>query len=170
MERSRNLSGVPQAQHDLWHQFELVEDLMPHRHHTRSARILETKISVTDALLEKSHNFTPDLDDTRISPPGHPQGKIMKTPQGTSLLVGIIIVVEEAEDPVVKLDDLPPLPMSPVVPKAHPNIVGHIDPERAQDVRTKRCAATVHADHENDRPALHRARNCGYPAAPRWPD
>jgi hypothetical protein len=47
-----------------------------------------------------------------------------------------IVTVEATENAVVKLDDLPPFPMVRYVADAGPDVVGHIDPERAENMRT----------------------------------
>src|ERR1700738_4237948 len=105
IKRSGDLRGIAQAQHDFRRQLELVEDLMPYRHQPYRARILEAEIAGTHALFEKSDNLTLDPSYARIRPPHHRQREIVKSSQ--------IVTVEEAENAIVKLDDLPPLPMTP---------------------------------------------------------
>src|SRR5207244_3823325 len=132
IERSGDLRGIAQAQHDFWRQFELVDDLMPHWHQPHRARILEAEIGIAHALFQKTDDLAPDLDDARIRPPCDRQREIVKTSQ--------IVTVEETENTVVKLDDLPALPMTPRVarvrrcgPRAW-DLVRHVYAERTEQV------------------------------------
>jgi hypothetical protein len=68
--------------------------------------------------------------------------------------------------PFVKLDNLPALPTACVV-EGGLDVVGHIGPESAEDVRTQRGAAAIHAQHEDDRSTLYGAGNCRKPIPPR---
>jgi len=83
-----------------------------------------------------------------------------------------VVAVEQAENAVVKLDDLSTLPMTPRIVRGRcrvpwaGDLVGHIDPESAQEMRAQRRAAGMHAQHENDRPTLHLARNGRDPVTP----
>jgi len=165
IDRPRDVCGIAQAQYNFRRKFELFEDLIPNRHQTYRARILEAEIAITHSLFEKSNDLASDLSDVRVRPPCHRQGEIVKAPE--------IVTVEEAENPVVKLDDLPALPMAPRIVRCHRrvprtrNLIRHIDPERAQNMRAQRGAAAMHAQHENDRPALYRTRDWCDPVAPR---
>src|SRR3974377_1210279 len=138
---------------------------MPNRHQPYRPRILKAEIAVAHALFEKSHDLTSYLDHARIRPPRHRQGKIVKVPE--------IVTVEEAENAGVKIDDLPALPMAPRIVRRRrqvawdQDLIRHIDAERTEEMGAQRRAAAMHAQNENDRPALHRARNCRDPVAPR---
>src|SRR4029077_5620169 len=77
MEGSGDLRGVAQAQHDLWRQFELVEDLMPHWHQPYRARILESEIAVAHPFFEEAYYFVSDFYDARVRPPCHRQREIV---------------------------------------------------------------------------------------------
>jgi hypothetical protein len=87
-----------------------------------------------------------------------------------------IVTVEEVEYAVVKLDDLPSLPMAPRIVwcRRHGararDPIRHIDAERAQNMRAQRGAAAMHAQNEDNRSAVYRTRNCRDPVASRWFD
>jgi hypothetical protein len=76
-----------------------------------------------------------DLGDPRVRPPRHRQGKIVKASG--------IVPVEEAENAIVKLDDLPALPMTLRIVRRRcriswaGNLVRHIDAERAENMRAQ---------------------------------
>jgi len=159
VERSSNLRGIAQAQHAFWRQFELVQDLMPNWHESHCARILKAEVAATHSPFEKSDHFFSYLRDARLRPPRHRQGEVVKAPE--------IVTVEEAENAVVKLDDLPALPVALVVAAVDTDLVDHIDPQRAQDMRAQRGAAPMHAEHENDWPTLYLRRDRRDPVAPR---
>ena len=53
IERSGDLHGIAQAQHNLWRQFQLIDNLMPHRHQPHRARIFEAEIGIADSPFEK---------------------------------------------------------------------------------------------------------------------
>ena len=77
------------------------------------------------------------------------------------------VTIEETKNAVMKLDDFSPFPMARCIRRVHVDIVGHVDPERAQEMRAQRRATAMHAQHEDDRPALHGARNRRDPVAAR---
>ena len=112
VQRPCDLRRIAQAQHDFWDQFEIVEYLVPERHQADCARILEAEIAFAHSLFEKRDDLAFDLMDARIRPPGDRQREVVERAE--------IAAVEECENTVVKLDDLPPLPMAFSVRRAAP--------------------------------------------------
>jgi hypothetical protein len=117
------LEGVAQAEHDLRRQFEIAEDMMPDWHQAHRARICEAEIAIAHSLLKKGDDLAPYVTDTPIRPPCHRQCEIVKGSK--------IGTVEKPENSVVKLDDLPPLPLVTGARGVRRNLIGNINPHRA---------------------------------------
>lgn len=59
---------------------------------------------------------------------------------------------QRREQAVMDADQFPSFPVAFFVAGTAPNVVGHIDTERAEDVGAQRRAAPVHAKHNHDGP------------------
>ncbi len=146
VERAGDLRRVAQADDEFRIEPQLAEDLMPHRHQPRCPRILEAERSVTHPACEIGDDFPANLADLGVGPPGDRQAEIV--------MQRVISAVEMFEDSIVQIDDLPALPVALRVRLVDGDGVGHVDAESAQQMRTERGAAAMHAEHDHDRPPL----------------
>src|SRR5258708_26169628 len=151
-QRASDMGRIAETMNDLRREPQFLADLMPHRHQLDGARIGEAERFTPDPLLDKSGDLAPDIRDAGIRPPRDGQRKI-----GAWL---IAVPLEQVEDAVVETGDFPPLPMfrgavalCRLRSRAR-RLIRHLDAERAQRPRAQRCAAPVHAEHDDDRAPL----------------